>query len=577
MKKIPAPFLFFLLLLLPITLSAVEPKPIAKEEIKSKEELESEKVNKDEGQVYIANTLDTLDSILTTQDDIKKLIQVYKSQLKSAEFDGEKKQILSDIKKLEIELQSIEKNFEQVATNNSITLLEDKKKGKINFEEEILSLLKPAIDELTHVTEKVRTKTQVREKITNYKKKLSYINEAIEYIKVLLKNNISKEYKTNKKLTRPLKNILKYLKSRKSFISSQYTTATIQLEKIKSSERSFAEVSSEYLKEFFQKRGLYLSQALLAIIIIFFTFRFINCQIKKHIPAFQKHPRSFQVRLIDLWFHIVVLLLMLIAPMIVFYQAGDWVLFSLGILVIIMIAWGVRTAIPQYWKQIQLYLNIGSVREGERIYVDGLPWKVEEINVYTLLVNPIAGIRKRVVIQKLVNLESRAYHKSEPWFPCKLNEWVLLSDGTRGEVVGISQELVQLTQRGGALKTYLTTDFLRQSPVNLSVNFRIKERLGISYDLQKESTSDIPKTLTIYLKNRIEAEGYGDDLLQLNIEFEQSSDSTLDLVVIADFNGDMAPLYNRLRRSIQRWLVDACTENNWEIPFPQLNINKSGK
>jgi hypothetical protein len=143
--------------------------------------------------------------------------------------------------------------------------------------------------------------------------------------------------------------------------------------------------------------------------------------------------------------------------------------------------------------------------------------------------------------------------------------------------VGISQELVQLTQRGGALKTYLTTDFLRQSPVNLSVNFRIKERLGISYDLQKESTSDIPKILTIYLKNRIEAEGYGDDLLQLNIEFEQSSDSTLDLVVIADFNGDMAPLYNRLRRSIQRWLVDACTENNWEIPFPQLNINKSGK
>jgi hypothetical protein len=140
MKKILSPFLLFLLLLLPITLSAVESKsteyqPVVKAEIKAEEggEPESEKVNKDEGQVYIANTLDTLDSILTTQDDIKKLIQVYKSQLKSAEFDGEKKQILSDIKKLEIELQSIEKNFEQVATNNSITLLEDKKKGKINF------------------------------------------------------------------------------------------------------------------------------------------------------------------------------------------------------------------------------------------------------------------------------------------------------------------------------------------------------------------------------------------------------------------------------------------------------------
>jgi hypothetical protein len=83
MKKILSPFLLFLLLLLPITLSAVESKsteyqPVVKAEIKVEEggEPESEKVNKDEGQVYIANTLDTLDSILTTQDDIKKLIQV---------------------------------------------------------------------------------------------------------------------------------------------------------------------------------------------------------------------------------------------------------------------------------------------------------------------------------------------------------------------------------------------------------------------------------------------------------------------------------------------------------------------
>jgi len=46
-------------------------------------------------------------------------------------------------------------------------------------------------------------------------------------------------------------------------------------------------------------------------------------------------------------------------------------------------------------------------------------------------------------------------------------------------------------------------------------------------------------------------------------------------VVIADFKGEMGELYNRLRRAIQRWSVDACTAYGWEIPFPQLTLSGS--
>ena len=55
----------------------------------------------------------------------------------------------------------------------------------------------------------------------------------------------------------------------------------------------------------------------------------------------------------------------------------------------------------------------------------------------------------------------------------------------RGKVTGISQELVELIERGGAHCTYRTTDFLALSPKNLSRNFRLKETIGISYDLQR--------------------------------------------------------------------------------------------
>jgi len=150
----------------------------------------------------------------------------------------------------------------------------------------------------------------------------------------------------------------------------------------------------------------------------------------------------------------------------------------------------------------------------------------------------------------------------------------LLGDGTRGKVTGISQELVQLIQRGGAHRTYQTADFLAQSPLNLSTNFRIKETIGITYNLQQQSVTTIPDTLKAHIEKSAEKEGYAGQLINLRVEFEQANTSSLDIVVIADFDGALADLYNRLRRSIQRWCVQACCENDWEIPFTQLTLNQ---
>jgi small-conductance mechanosensitive channel len=198
---------------------------------------------------------------------------------------------------------------------------------------------------------------------------------------------------------------------------------------------------------------------------------------------------------------------------------------------------------------------------------------VERINIFSTLCNPVADICQRVPIADLVDLKSRPVRPEEPWFPCKKGDWVILSDGVRGRVIGISHELVQLVERGGAQLTYQTGDFLAKSPRNLSTNFRIKESLGVSYSLQKESTDQIPETLHRYIQQRAEEEGYGDKLLNLRVEFAQAGNSSLDLVVIADFKGELGDLYNRLRRAIQRWCVDACSEYGWEIPFPQMTLH----
>jgi hypothetical protein len=134
---------------------------------------------------------------------------------------------------------------------------------------------------------------------------------------------------------------------------------------------------------------------------------------------------------------------------------------------------------------------------------------------------------------------------------------------------------VQMVARGGAHRTYKTADFLGLSPLNLSRNFRLKETIGISYSLQQESVTSIPGKLQAHIERRIAEEGYEDKLLNLRVEFERANTSSLDLVVIADFDGELGDLYNRLRRAIQRWCVEACTENNWEIPFTQLTLHQA--
>jgi len=320
---------------------------------------------------------------------------------------------------------------------------------------------------------------------------------------------------------------------------------------------------------------LYLGQALLTIIGVLLLGRLVYRGVERFVPGYRAQLRSFRVRLFDLLFRISVVLAAILGPMVVFYLAEDWMLFSIGLLLLLGIALTLRKAIPRFWSQIQLFLNIGSVREGERIEIDGLPWRVKQINFYSTLENPTADLELRVKIDELVDLRSRPSTSSEPWFPCQKGDWLLFPDNRRGKVIGISPELTQIVERGGAHRTFATADFLAQQSINLSTNFRIKETLGISYAHVDIATSEVLTKLASYINKRVVEEGYADALLNLRVEFENASDSSLDVVVIADFSGQLADIYNRLRRSIQRWSVDAAATHNWDIPFPQVTVHQA--
>jgi hypothetical protein len=512
-------------------------------------------------------TLATLVSFAKLRNELLQDIKALNKEIDAEQSEAEKTKLKQELDKLESDLRATTRNLENIAAGVDISRLRAEKEEEFNFQKEIFALLKPALDEMKEMTSHVRQKSDLREKIVYYEERLPVIEQALSNISRL------QEQSKDKSLKKSLKATTGIWRKQQAFMQSELQAARLELDKLEAAETSITEASQSYLKSFFRKRGLYLTEALLLVFAILLLSRLSYAAMERYIAGFRKKHRSFRVRLTELAHRIVTVIMVILGPMIVFYLVEDWVLFSLGILLLLGIALTLRQTVPRYWHQVQLFLNIGSVREGERILMEGLPWQVERINIYSTLSNPMADISQRVPIADLVGLKSRPAKPDEPWFPCKKGDWVILSDGVRGKVIGISHELVQLVERGGAQLTYQTSDFLARSPRNLATNFRIKESLGISYSLQNESTTGILETLHHYIQQRAEQEGYGEQLLNLRVEFAQAGNSSLDLAVIADFKGELGDLYNRLRRAIQRWCVDACTEYGWEIPFPQMTLH----
>lgn len=515
--------------------------------------------------------LKTLETLYQVRNNLHEEIKIKTSELKASLTESEKKQITRQLNRLSDELANIENNFEQIATGLNAELNADKPIEKFNLKDDLGTLVQPIVKEMKHATSGIRQKTQLRDEISFYAEKYLQAGAATENLEILIHQT------KDKKLLKQLNTLHERWVRKKTQAKSNQEAAELQLQAMvdESQEKSFLLNTQDYLRNFFRKRGLYLFLGIMSVALVLLFSQLFYKYLLRRIIGRASSVRTFKQRLVELIYRILTVAFAIMAPMAVFYIAEDWLLFSLGVLLLFGLAWTLKYTVPKMWNQMLLMLNVGPVREGERIVINDLPWRVKDLNVFTLLENPTADLKMRVPIEQLVGKVSRPIGKGEPWFPCKKSDWVILSDGVRGKVVGLSHEMVELVERGGARVNYQMADFLSQSPRNISQSFRLKETLGISYDLQKESTTTVLEKLDTFIRKQMVKEGYLDDLMNMRVEFKEANASSLDIVVIADFKGAQAPVYNRIRRAIRRWTVDACTQYHWEIPFTQLVLHQA--
>ncbi|MCB9493990.1 MAG: hypothetical protein H6681_00940 [Desulfobacteraceae bacterium] len=509
-----------------------------------------------------------LKSISSLRKTILERIEEKQHRIETTSSASEIAALNEELQKLDKQLHETQKDFERIATGIDTGLFSEKKEENFDWQDEVASLVKPGINELKRLTEKSREKSKLKDEIENFDELIPHAKTAVKNIKNLISSS------EDPSLQNYLENLLNEWTGIQKQLENKRHIANLKLSQMESKKKSFVEAAQSNVKNFFRTKGLFILTAVIVSILIVMFLKFLHRVIARKIPGYNREKKPFHVKAFELGYRILTFVLTMLSVILVFYVAQDWTLLSFAIIFLLGLAWGLKAAIPKMFKQSKLMLNIGQAREGERITFYGVPWIIQDINFHSTLENPDLGVTLRVPIEILLEMISRPNNPEEPFFPCRKNDWVILSDGTFGKAVSLSHEMVKLVMKGGASKIYQTSDFLSLSPVNLSENFRIKETFGLSYDLQKDITRTIPYSITEYIRKKLMEADLDKYLINLKTEFLTAGASSLDLVVLADFRGEAADSYNKLKRYIQSWCVEASTENNWEIPFPQITVHR---
>ncbi len=334
--------------------------------------------------------------------------------------------------------------------------------------------------------------------------------------------------------------------------------------------------ANEMARSFLRDRGLNLLKGLLVFLAIFLLLRFIGNAIRSY-RADRGMRKSLATRIVALVFAVGSVLLALVGMLITFNMLNDWLLVGLTVLFLLGIVWVGIGMIPSLIEQIALYLNLGAVQEGERVFFDGIPWLVKKLDFYSDLYNPALDAGQFTVpIRELIGLHSRPVAEDEPWFPTLRGDFVRLEEGL-AQVLVQTPGVVEVEIEGGIRKTYPAAAFFEMAPENLSRGSRAEVVFGISYRHQPISTGEVRDKLREFVRKGLLEVLSEDQIRRVDVETLQANDSSIDYEVECDLTPDAAVHYETVERLLTRLCIDACNHYGWEIPFPQLVVHRNSE
>ncbi len=510
------------------------------------------------------------DGLLSLQRTIKKReaeLDLRRQDLANPRFDGRRDEVEQQIKNLTTDIDLLEQRFKELASG--VELESDSEAAQeFDWAREVKDLLGPAINELKRVTTRPREMDRLRREIEVLTEHRTAIQRADDNIR-----RFTQRYPEGE-LVAPLGELAAEWEARRQEVDSELEYNKARLDRLVNERHSLSATVENLIGIFFRSRGRNLLLAAAALVGFWVGFRYLQTWVERLSP-FHRRGQTAAMRIFNLTYSLFTGLGAIVVFLYVLYLFGDWVLLTITGLFLFGVVWASKAALPRFWEQTMLLLNLGSVREGERVIFNGLPWRVRTLSFYTHLENPeLSGGDVRLPIRAVFGLTSRPFDDIEPWFPTHAGEWVLVEGGPPAQVMLQTPEFVNLRYLGGAERTVTSAGFLGMNPTVLSRGFRLASTFGVDYRHQPDATVTIPARLTDAIRDGLEREGFGSVLRRLSVEVQEAAASSLNMLVQADFAGDAAASYAFLGRFLQRCCIDAATANEWVIPFPQLTIHR---
>jgi hypothetical protein len=512
-----------------------------------------------------AASLVTLRAVLESMDGKRAEIAELEREAAAAASEPQKLQVLAERSRARDELLRLQTTFDGIAAGID---LDTHASAAASFDlvGELEKLVRPLIDELKDITAEPRQLSQLRSDLQRERARHDATQRGLERVRRL------QAATTTASLREALTAVEERWQRRAQDARNVQTVLQHRLDEKERERRSLYESTRSFFGGFFRERGLNLLLAVGAFVAVFVGLRWAYRPLTARLTP--SHQRRFAFRLFAVSYHVAVVLLAVAAALLVLYAAGDWILLGLVLLLLFGVIWAGKQTLPRFIEQISMALNLGSVRESERVVFDGLPWRVEAIHWSVHLVNPaLTGGVLRLPSRRLLGMYSRPSSADEPWFPSREGDWVAVGS-VRGQVVQQTPETVQVAVMRTRV-TYRTLEYLAANPTNLSQGFTVGTTFGIDYRHQAIATTEVPAVMRAAAERALRATLGEEQVVAVRVEFQAASASSLDYTAAADLRGTAAPSYDLAVRTIQRALVDVCNERGWSIPFPQLTVHQA--
>jgi len=507
-------------------------------------------------------------SLMQEQKEVNSQLYIKLHKTKNPQ---EKEKLQKDLRSNQKRLFKLEESFNEIAINglDIDSIDNEKKKEKKSFQDSLMEVFEPLIISLKRATEHPRQIEKVRAEILIYESKLPEFTDALNNLDSLQTSSLDPSLQTKIALTQ------EQLRRQKILLTNHLSVLKNKLSEYESYESSMFDNASDGFFNFLKGRGLNILLALSGFTLTLSLLMMLRKKLQNHFEHLQHERNVFLLRVLQLGLGIFSVIMAITIALVIFYVRADWLMLAISFLLILGIGWSLKSFLPGFLDEAKLILNMGIVREEERVVYLGIPWKVQSIGMIAILNNPdLTAGEMRITLDTLKGLNSRPIDEKEPWFPTREGDYILMNDGTYGQVVFQSPEIVSIRTYSTAIRSFSTERFIDLNPTNISQEgFGIFITISISYEHQNQITSNIRLVLENSLRKMLANERFTESFQELKVEFKEATPHSLDLQILSTFDGSAANDYNHIKRVIRRNALDICNENGWILPYTKMQID----